>query len=247
MNKTLNNRFVLYIALIITVLMMVFGIGLISNSVKAATQDQLQPATGATEYRNEEASAAGLEMTNSNSDSDHPEDTTHGEELDPGLLGMFGIDWKLFIAQLINFGIVLLVLWKWVFKPVTSGLSERTAKIEGSLKEAEQIIKDRGDFEGWKQEEIAKVRMEASAIVTEAKQQAEVLKTDTVKSTIEEQNKIIQQTQKQLEQEKASMLNSAKAELSEIVIQATSTILKEKIDEKKDQQLIDGALKEAKS
>ncbi|MBX4188293.1 MAG: hypothetical protein KW793_04140, partial [Candidatus Doudnabacteria bacterium] len=31
-----------------------------------------------------------------------------------GVLGTLGINWKLFLAQLINFSIVLFVFWKWV-------------------------------------------------------------------------------------------------------------------------------------
>ncbi len=162
-----------------------------------------------------------------------------------GIVGMFGINWKLFLAQLINFAIVLFVLWKWVFKPVTKGLSDRTEKIENSLQDAENIAKDRSDFDSWKQGEISSVRTEATAIITQAKETAEALKADTLKATADEQNNLIEQAKKRLEQEKAAMMESAKSELADIVVQATSTILKAKIDPVKDKQLIDDALKQA--
>jgi F-type H+-transporting ATPase subunit b len=166
-------------------------------------------------------------------------------EADTGVLGMFGLNWKLFLAQLVNFGIVLFVLWKWVFKPVTKGLSDRTAKIEGSLQEAERIAKDRETFESWKQGEISTVRTEASAIITQAKQAAETLKAETLKITTEEQARLIEQTKERMAQEKTAMIESAKSELADIVVQATSTILKAKIDPAKDKQLIADALKQA--
>ncbi len=174
-------------------------------------------------------------------------ETPHEESVveDEGIVGMFGLNWKLFLAQLVNFGIVLFVLWKWVFKPVTKGLSDRTEKIEGSLVEAERIMKDRETFESWKQGEMSTVRTEATAIITQAKETAESLKADTLKTTADEQNNLIEQAKKRLEQEKTAMMESAKSELADIVVQATSTILKTKIDPVKDKQLIDDALKQA--
>jgi F-type H+-transporting ATPase subunit b len=164
-----------------------------------------------------------------------------------GVVGMFGLNWKLFLAQLVNFGIVVFVLWKWVFKPVTKGLSDRTDKIEGSLAEAERIMKDRADFDTWKQGEISTVRTEATAIIAQAKQTAEELKTNTLKTTSEEQNRLIEQTKTRLEQEKGLMIQQAKTELADIVVEATSKILKAKIDPVKDKQLIDDAIKSAQN
>lgn len=168
-------------------------------------------------------------------------------EADPGIVGMFGLNWKLFIAQLINFSIVLFVLWKWVFKPVTKGLSERTEKIEESLQEADRIAKDRETFDSWKQGEISTVRTEAAAIITQAKQTAEALKIETLKTTSDEQTKLIEQAKTRLAQEKSTMIDSAKTELADIVVQATSTILKAKLDPAKDKELIKDALKQAQS
>lgn len=183
-----------------------------------------------------------------NSEAGTTEEAAPAEEHeDTGIVGMFGLNWKLFLAQLLNFGIVLFVLWKWVFKPVTSGLSARTEKIENSLQEAEKIGKDRADFDSWKQEEISTVRTQATAIITQAKQAAESLKTEVLKNTTDEQNRIMEQAKIRLEQEKGLMINQAKAELADIVVAATSKILKSKIDPVKDKQLIEDALKQGRS
>lgn len=183
-----------------------------------------------------------------NSEAGTTEEAAPAEEHeDTGIVGMFGLNWKLFLAQLLNFGIVLFVLWKWVFKPVTLGLSARTEKIENSLQEAEKIGKDRADFDSWKQEEISTVRTQATAIITQAKQAAESLKTEALKNTTDEQNRIMEQAKIRLEQEKGLMINQVKAELADIVVAATSKILKSKIDPVKDKQLIEDALKQGRS
>jgi F-type H+-transporting ATPase subunit b len=166
-------------------------------------------------------------------------------EEDAGLVGMFGINWKLFLAQLVNFGIIIFVLWKWVFKPVTKGLTDRTEKIESSLAEAERIAQERQTFESWKQGEISTVRAEASGIITAAKQQAESLKAETLKTTASEQARLVEQTKQRLQQEQTAMLQSAQAQLADLVVSASEKILKEKLSSTKDQDLIKQALKEA--
>ena len=47
-----------------------------------------------------------------------------------------GIDWKIFLAQLVNFGIVFFVLKKFAFSPIQKLLKERQSKIEKGLDDA---------------------------------------------------------------------------------------------------------------
>lgn len=168
----------------------------------------------------------------------------HAEEVDPGVVGMFGINWKLFLAQLINFGIVLFVLWKWVWKPVTSNMEERTRKIEESLANADQITKEKEEFTVWKETEMSKARQEATAIISEAKTQAEALKIETLEKTKQEQQTILERSARELEQQKQQAISSAKSELAELVISAAEKLIRNKVDKKADQKLISQAVKE---
>ena len=55
------------------------------------------------------------------------------------LIKTFYIDWKLLIAQLVNFGIVLWVLYKFAIKPLSKTMDARTEEIEKSLEDAKKI------------------------------------------------------------------------------------------------------------
>lgn len=60
------------------------------------------------------------------------------------LVSQLGIDWKLLLAQGVNFVILLFVLTKFVYKPLMKMVEERRKKIELGIKggeKAEQIIK----------------------------------------------------------------------------------------------------------
>ncbi len=162
------------------------------------------------------------------------------------VLETLGIDWRIFIAQLINFGVILFVLWKWVLTPVARKLTERTEKIEKSLNDAERIEKEKQEFSVWRDSEMAKVRNQAASLVAEAETQATQSKQQILLQAKEEQAKVVEQAKSQIEQEKQKALQAAKSELADIVTTATEKILREKIDEKKDKELIKEFLGQAK-
>lgn len=177
--------------------------------------------------------------------SNTSETSTEAEEheADPGLLGTLGINWKLLIAQLVNFGIVLFVLWKWVFGPVAKGLEKRTKKIEQSLTDAENIAKDKEEFTVWKNKELGNARAEAAQIVTDAKKEAEGVKASIAEQTKLEQEKIVAQAKAKMVSEQEKAITEIKGEIAELVISATQKILQSKLDPAKDKELIKDALK----
>jgi len=59
------------------------------------------------------------------------------------LISTFHIEWQLIIAQLVNFAIVLFVLWKFAYNPILKTLNDRTKKIEKGVKDAEDADLDR--------------------------------------------------------------------------------------------------------
>ena len=155
-----------------------------------------------------------------------------------GVAGTLGLNLKLFIAQLVNFAIVLFVLWKWVFTPVTKALSSRTEKIEASLKTAESIAKERENFAEWQKQQMTTARQEAGSLLLEAKNQAEALRNSMLIETREQQEQIVAKTKVQLETERTQTMASVKEELANLVISASEKILGEKLDSHKDKELI---------
>lgn len=70
-----------------------------------------------------------------------PEETqttqsTEHAETASGPAAAFGLNGGLFLAQLVNFAIVLFVLQRWVFKPLIAAMDARRKKVEDGLKDA---------------------------------------------------------------------------------------------------------------
>ncbi len=160
-----------------------------------------------------------------------------------GAIGTLGINLKLFLAQLVNVGIALVILWKWVFTPVAKKLQERTERIEKSLKDAKNIDQEKQDFAKWKEIEMTKVRSQATAIVAAAESQASKAKQQILEQAKQEQAKVVEQTKQQVDQEKLRAVQEAKSELADLVTVTAEKIIRQKLDSKKDEELIKEMLK----
>ena len=159
------------------------------------------------------------------------------------VLGTLGINWKLLLAQLVNFGIVLFIFWKWVVKPLGATLTKRTEKIEEGLKNAEYTEAEKKKFEEWKLAEMKKVRAEADNILRTTTDTANKIKQETIVEAQHQANKVLDQAKTNIESEKVQMLKEVKQEISTLVVAASEKILRGKLDQKKDHDLINESMK----
>ena len=161
-----------------------------------------------------------------------------------GGLGTLGINLKIFIAQFINFAVVLLVLWKWAYKPIIKLLDQRSEKIEKSVKDAEEIDRRLLDLEKEQKEVIQKAKKEASAILEKAQVDADLRKKDLIAKAKGEVENVVYQGKEQLKTEKEAMLNDLKKEIVELAVLASQKILEGEMDEKKSQKIAESVVKE---
>lgn len=158
------------------------------------------------------------------------------------LLTSLGIDWRLFGAQLINFAILLLVLYKFAYKPVLKMFDDRTSKIEKGLADAEESQKKLAEIEEKEKEVLIKAKKQAKDIIKKAEDQAEINKAELVAVAKEESDKIVQKAQKVAGEEKDKMVTEVKKEISILVSVAVEKIVSEKIDDTKDAQIINDVI-----
>jgi len=77
------------------------------------------------------------------------------------VISTFHIDVRLLIAQAVNFAIVFVILYYFGIKPLMKILTERSKKIEDSLKNATKIEKELQQTESKRAEVIKKAKVSA--------------------------------------------------------------------------------------
>lgn len=163
------------------------------------------------------------------------------------LLQQLGIDWRLFVAQIINFLALLFVLYLFLYKPVLGLLERRRETIEKSLADAKKIEELVAKAEAATDAKMREVRKEAARILEEANARAESLREEKLILTKKDMEKIIEQNKAQLAYERESILREVREEAGELVTSAVAAILEGLPHEKIDKALIEGALKKIKS
>lgn len=150
-----------------------------------------------------------------------------------GGLGTLGINFKIFLAQLFNFAIVLVVLWKWAYKPIVKLLEERQEKIERGVKQAEEIEKRVQDLERERHEVMTVAKSDAAKILEDVRMTADERRSELLARAKEEVKDVVTQGKAQLEAQKLQMILEAREEIAAIAVEAARKILADGVDEKK--------------
>ena len=148
------------------------------------------------------------------------------------------MDVKLLVAQLVNFAIVFFVLYFFAFKPLVKVMTDRSAKIDKSLQDADAIEKRLSLTEKEREEILAAAKKQANLIIEEADKRGEKRKGELLAKAKEEIGQVINNEKAKLVSEKAETLKEIKKEVAELVILTAEKLLNEKMTSDKDRELI---------
>ncbi len=178
-----------------------------------------------------------LEVHDSPAQELHEEVEQGSENPINAVAGQFGINGQIFIAQLINFLIVLVILWRFAYKPIIKMLDERSEKIEKSIKQADQIEKRVADIENEKDEVITSAKKQAQEIIEKAHTQGQARQEEIISAAKKEVERIIEKGKIQLSEEKTAMMKELRKDIIDISLKAATRILQDQVDETKSKSL----------
>jgi F-type H+-transporting ATPase subunit b len=161
----------------------------------------------------------------------------------PEIFTKLGIDYKLIIAQAVNFILLLVVLQRLAYKPVLKMLNDRTEKIDKSLKQAQKIGEELKNTEETKIVEIKKAKEEAQKIIKEAQDSAEKKSLETLEKTKLKTKEIVENAKQEIRSEKEKSVAEAKKEIADISVLIAKKIIGGNIDKNKEKDLIDNVLR----
>lgn len=155
-----------------------------------------------------------------------------------------GLDGKLLIAQIINFVILVLILRRFVYRPIVGLLESRRTRIAESLSQAEAIDERMKAWEAEYAKRLNEAKSQAAQIIEEAKQAGEESRQKTLAAAQAESKRLLERVQTQLAAEKERLLAEVKQEVGQLVVAATAKIIDKKLDLTTDRSLIEQAVKE---
>ncbi len=144
------------------------------------------------------------------------------------IISTFHIDWKIIVAQAVNFGIVFVVLYLFALKPLTKLMAERAEKIGKGVDDAkknEAMLKaTKAEYD----EMLAKARVEANKIFQEGKKEGEIKKSEMIEKGKVELASMIENGKKAMQADKVKAVEDARKEIASLAILAAEKIMTDK-------------------
>jgi len=136
----------------------------------------------------------------------------------------FGVDWPHLIAQMISFGIVCFLLYRFAYGPVLRMLADRRRLIAESLANADKVKAELARTETQRKEVMAQANAQATQFIEEARAAADVLLKKETKKAIAAAEEIIVKAHQAAAQDHARMLAELKQEVGRLVVETTSAV-----------------------
>lgn len=144
------------------------------------------------------------------------------------LFQAFGVNWKLLVTQVINFGLLLVLLRYFLYKPVLAIIDERKLKIAKGVADAEEAAQKLALAEAEKESLIKDANVKAEEIVAEAKTYATEKGNTLVHEAEAKSEAILSDAQARAEEAKHRALKESEAEVAKLAILGAEKILRER-------------------
>lgn len=134
------------------------------------------------------------------------------------LFSAFGIDGRLLLINCINFGLLLVVLWYFLYGPLTKMLEQRRAKIAQGVKDAHEAETKLKEIHEARSSMIADAGKEADILVAGARAAASAKARELLAAGESAAANLLKDAQTQAQEMKAQAIAESKQEVAKMIV-----------------------------
>lgn len=142
------------------------------------------------------------------------------------IIAVFGINWKLLTIQAVNFGLLLFILHRYLYKPVLAMIDARRLKIERAVKHAEQAEIELGLAEAQKASILRSATQKGDEIIDAAKKHAETEEHMMMKDAHRKAVHLLSEAERRSAREREEMIEKAEREVARMAVLAAEKVLR---------------------
>jgi F-type H+-transporting ATPase subunit b len=155
-----------------------------------------------------------------------------------------GVEPKLLLAQIINFGIIIFVLTKFLYKPILEMLEKRRLEIKKGLDLTQKMTDEEMKYNEKKAKMLDQTRKEVRKILDDATAQGHDKEKEIIEDAHKEAAVIIEKAKVEAEKLKQELLDNSKRESVELAVAMAKRITSSILDENSQHKLIRQHLKD---
>lgn len=149
------------------------------------------------------------------------------------LFNNLGIDWKLLLSQGVNFGLLLIALRVFAYKPLLSLIKERRERIEKGLAYADEAEKKLGEASETARAKVREAEAEGLSILRKTEEEGRLLEEKLIEKAREKETALLKEAGEKArakEEEARAAFNREAEELVKMAIVKTVELSPENID-----------------
>lgn len=160
-------------------------------------------------------------------------------------MGELGINLPSFIAQLVNFGILFLLLSVLAYKPILKMMDERSRRIKESLEQAEvmkaQAEKAQEEFK----RQIAEASKQGQLVIERAAKTGDEIREKAKVEAQAEAEALLQRAKADIRRERDEVIDELRKEFADLTILAAGKVIGKSLDKTAHREIINQVLEES--
>jgi F-type H+-transporting ATPase subunit b len=160
------------------------------------------------------------------------------------VLTTLGIDLPDFLWHTANFLVLIYLLSRFLYRPVTSMLDERTRRIQESLEAADRARAEVAQADRDRDELLATARREIQEMMATAQQVAERIQSAARTAAQQEAQRIVETARQEAEAERAQAMAELRREVASLAVLAAERVISRSLDDQAHRQLVEEFLDE---
>jgi len=134
------------------------------------------------------------------------------------LFDAFGIDWRLLIINLLNFGLLLAVLWYFLYGPLTKTLESRRQKMAEGVRNADEAEVRLQEIENARGDMLSAAGKDADEVVAKARSLANDKQRELIAQGEASAQALLSEAQSQAAEMKREAIAESKAEVAKLIV-----------------------------
>ena len=156
-----------------------------------------------------------------------------------------GINLPTLIAQIVNFLILLGLLYLVAYKPIMRMLDERSRRVRESMEQTELIKQQAEHAEEEIKKQLAAASKEGQEVITRAARTGEDVRQKAQQEARQDAESLITRARVEIQRERDEAIDELREEFADLTILAAGKVIDRSLDKKTHRQLIDKVLKES--
>ncbi|MDO8750478.1 MAG: F0F1 ATP synthase subunit B [Dehalococcoidia bacterium] len=156
-----------------------------------------------------------------------------------------GFHWPSLVVYLVNFTILLGILYAVGYKPILRMLDQRSQRIRESLEQAERIQKESTERQAAMERQLQEARREGQALIEQARQAAEQYREEEREKARQQANAFVERARADIQRERDNAIEEVRSQFADLAITAAERVIRRSLDRDAHKELIDQVLEES--